>query len=228
MITNAVHAWVIHKSWSGDTSARVIFFTQEHGLLSCFYKGGRSPKKQALLQAFIPLWLVMDVRGDANFVRQLEVAAAPIHLPGQNLFAGLYINELLYHALKPHDPHATLHTAYTLALQALMMASNRFAIEMVLRRFEWELLSSCGYHMSLTHDARSTKPIMAHHFYRFIVGEGFVLAEEGVSGAHLIALSQNKLDDLAVLSMAKQIMRRAIDHALGGKEIKARALYRNE
>ena len=226
MITNAVHAWVIHKSWSGDTSARVVFFTREHGLVSCFYKGGRTPKKQALLQAFSPLWLTIDVRGDAYFVRSLEVVTASVHLPGENLFAGLYLNELLYYALKPHDPHVTLHTAYTLALEALAIASNRFAIEMVLRRFEWELLLSCGYQMSLTHDARSANPINESCFYRFIVGEGFVLTEDGISGAHLLAISQDKLDDIAVLMVAKRIMRRAIDHALDGKEIKSRALYK--
>ncbi len=227
MITNALQAWVIHKSWSGDTSARVVFFTREHGLVHCLYKGGRTPKKQALLQSFTPLWLAMDVRGDAHFVRQLEVAASPMFFVGQILFAALYVNELLYHALKPHDPHAELHEAYTFTLHALMSASDRFAIETILRRFEWTLLTSCGYHMSLSHDARSAKPIVANGFYRFIAGEGFVLADEGISGAYVIALSQDKLDDVAVLSAAKRIMRCAIDHALDGKEIKARALYRS-
>ena len=226
MITNALHAWIIHKSWSGDTSARVVFFTQEHGLMSCFYKGGRTPKKQALLQSFIPLWLTMDVRGSSYFVRQLEMAAPPLHFSRQTLFAGLYMNELLYHALKPHDPPAALYAAYSFALKALMIAPDRFAMEAVLRRFEWALLSSCGYSMSLLHDARSAEPIVADGYYRFLAGEGFVLARTGISGMHILALSQDKLDDVAVLNVAKQIMRRAIDHAIDGKEIKARALYR--
>ena len=122
MTTNA---WVIHNSWSGDTSARVVFFTREQGLVSCFYKGGRAPKKQALLQAFIPLWLAMDVRGDAHFVRHLEIAAAPISLIGQPLFSGLYVNELLYHALKPHDPSMELYSAYVFTLEALLKAADR-------------------------------------------------------------------------------------------------------
>ncbi len=228
MITSAFQdAWVIHKSWSGDTSARVVFFTKENGLVSCLYKGGRTPKKQALLQAFIPLWLSMDIRGDAYFVHKLEVASSSIPLVGQTLFAGLYVNELLHHALKPHDPHATLHTVYIHALQALMTAFSRVAIEKILRRFEWALLTACGYSMSLTHDARSTQPILVNHFYRFIAGEGFVLADDGISGAHIIAMSQDKLDDLTVLNVAKWIMRRAIEHALDGKVIKTRALYRS-
>ena len=226
MITDALQAWVIHKYSSGDTSARVVFFTREHGLVKCLYKGGRTPKKQALLQAFIPLWLAMDVRGDFYYVRQLEIAATPIQLVGKNLFAGLYVNELLHYALQPQDPHATLHAAYAHALHSLMTASDRFAIEAVLRRFERVLLTSCGYHMSLTHDAHSATLIAASSHYRFIAGDGFVLADEGFCGAHIIALAEDKLNDVVVLNVAKKIMRRAIDHALGGKEIKARALFR--
>lgn len=225
MITDALYAWVIYKYWSGNTSARVTFFTQEHGLVNCLYKGGRTPKKQALLQAFIPLWLAMDVRGDAYFVRQLEIAATPIQLVGQHLFAGLYVNELLHHALRPLDPHPTLHTAYAHTLQALLTASDRWSVEAILRRFEWAFLTSCGYNMSLTHEAHSARSIVEGNYYRFVVGEGFVLADEGISGAHIIALAEDKLDDVAVLKTAKQIMRRAIDHALDGKDIKARALY---
>lgn len=224
MITN--QAWVIHKYWSGDTSARVVFFTQEHGLINCLYKGGRTPKKQALLQAFLPLWLALDVRGDAHFVRQLELAAAPIQLVGQPLFAGLYMNELLYHTLQPRDPNELLYGAYIQALGALMATSERFAIEAILRRFEWVLLTACGFHMSLTHDARSAMPIDVNSSYRFVAGEGFVLAGNGISGAYIAAMAADRLEEVAVLRVAKQVMRQAIDHALDGKEIKTRALYR--
>ncbi len=226
MITDALQAWVIHKHWSGDTSARIIFFTQEHGLLPCFYKGGRTPKKQALLQAFLPLWLAMDIRGDAHFVRHLEIAATPVPLVGQSLFAGLYMNEILYYALRPSDPHELLHAAYVQSLQTLTYASDRLTIEAVLRRFEWVLLTSCGFHMSLTHDARSALPIKEACFYQFIAGEGFILAEKGIDGTHLLAMAADRLDDVDVLNVAKRVMRQAIHHALDGREIKARALYR--
>ena len=226
MITDAIHAWVIHKYWSGDTSARVVFFTEEHGLVNCLWKGGRMPKKQALLQAFIPLWLAMDVRGDSYFVRHLEIADAPLQLPGQGLFAGLYVNELLHLALQLNDPHATLHTAYQKSLKALSVSHDKFAIEVVLRRFEQALLTSSGYHLSFTYEAHSAKPIADNNHYQFIPGEGFILADRGILGAHIIALEEDRLDDIAVLKDAKRIMRCAIFHALDGKDIRARALYR--
>ena len=226
MITDALRAWVVHKYWSGDTSARVIFFTEEHGLIHGLWKGGRTPKKQALLQAFIPLWLVMDARGDAHFVRHLEVADTPLYPSGQGLFACLYVNELLHHALRPNDAHVTLHKSYQKTLEALSTSTERYFIEVVLRRFEQTLLMSCGYQMRFTHEAHSTKPIIDALYYRFIPGEGFVCAETGILGAHVIAIGEDRLDDVAVLRDAKRIMRCAIDHALEGKDIRARALYR--
>ncbi len=226
MITDALQAWVIHKYWSGDTSVRVVFFTEELGLVNCFYKGGRTPKKQALLQAFLPLWLVMDKRGEAYFVRNLEMSASSLSLLGQSLFAGLYVNELLHLMLQLQDAHPALYFAYQEALHAISMAEGRSALEVILRRFERSILSACGYHLSLTHDVYSLDPIDKNSYYRFLPGEGFISADNGILGAHIIALEEDKLDNSAVLQAAKRIMRCAIDHALDGRAIKTRALYR--
>ena len=226
MTTDALNAWLVHKSWSGETSARVVFFTKEQGLVSCFYKGGRLPKNQALLQLFSPLWLSLNIRGDACFVRHLELAAAPLQLSNHALFAGLYVNELIYHALKSHDPQESLHAAYTSTLNALMAAFDKPSLEKVLRRFEWSLLTSCGYAMSFAQEALTGAPILDNRFYRLIDGEGFVVAEEGFSGKHLLSLSEGDLNHPDLLRVAKAVMRRAIQHALDGKKINSRDLYR--
>ena len=72
MTTKSLQGWVVHKTWSGDTSARVKFFTRELGLIECLCKGGRNPKKHALLQAFYPLWLAVDERYERYFARSIE------------------------------------------------------------------------------------------------------------------------------------------------------------
>ena len=225
MIINSLQAWVIHKYWSGDTSFRVVFFTKELGLIHCFYKGGRTPKKQALLQAFTPLWLALDVRKESYFVRQLELSGHPLQLSGQSLFAGLYVNELVHYTLQPHDAHEGLHAAYLTAIESLSKIVDRMQLEVTLRRFERELLSACGYHMSLRYEANSLTPIVSHKFYHFIPGEGLVCATEGMSGKHILALADDALDNIAILKDAKRIMRLAIDHVLEGKTIKTRALF---
>ncbi len=227
MIFDAGSSWVIRKYWSGETSARVIFFTKDYGLVNCLCKGGRTPKKQALLQAFIPLWLSIDERKDFYFARLYELASSPIFLTGQNLFAGLYVNELISLALQPQDPHPDLYMAYTNALQLLMNANDRFAIEAILRRFEWALLKDIGYQISLTHDAHSYNIIMDDNYYHFIAGVGFIRANDGIKGAYIRALAEDRLDDPLVFNVAKRIMRIAIDHALDGKVIKTRELYKS-
>ena len=226
MISDPLHAWVLHKRASGDTSAHVTFFTREMGLVSALCKGGRTPKKQALLQAFTPLWLTLDVKGDWHYVCKLDVFAPSLALVSDGLFASLYLNELLYLTQQPLEPSPELYDVYVSTLNALMLAKGRAEIEVILRRFEWQFLIFCGYSMSLTHDARSGESITACNYYMYIAGEGFVLANKGIVGAHIIAMASDTFYDPDVLKSAKWIMRRAVDHVLDGKLIKVRELYK--
>ncbi len=225
MTTKSLQAWVIHKQWSGDTSARVDFFSQELGLVRCLCKGGRTPKKQSLLQAFTPLWLCVDERHDRYYVKSMESISPMLHLEGNSLFSGLYINELLYHTLRPIYPDAELFNAYLVTLNALASSCDRLLIEPVLRRFEWALLKACGHLFSWTVEARTGLMIHENKAYLFVAGEGFVCSHKGIPGEHIIGLSEDNLNEIDYLKSAKKIMRQAIDYLLGGKEIKARALY---
>ena len=225
MITDGLEAWVLHKRWSGDTSAQVTFFTRESGVVSALCKGGRTPKKQPLLQAFTPLWLTFDVRRDWYYVRELDVTAPSLELAGNPLFAGLYVNEILCHGLHQLDLCPLLYDAYVETLHALTHSTQRLEIEAALRRFEWQFLTVCGYQFSLTHEALTSMLILPTNDYDFIAGEGFMLTNKGISGASILAMSEDNLSDASTLKAAKWIMRRAIDHALDGKRIKARELY---
>lgn len=228
MTTKSLEAWVIHKQWSGDTSASVTFFTRESGLLNCLCKGGRTPKKQSLLQPFTSLWLSVDERFNHYYTRAVESTAPMLHLTGNSLFSGLYLNELLYHALRPMDADSDLFDAYLFTLQGLALTQERLAIESFLRRFEWVLLKACGHSFSLIEDARTGEEVIAGASYQFIAGEGIVWGSKGIPGEHLLALSEDNLEEAHYLKSAKLIMRQAIDHLVGGKEIKARALYNTE
>lgn len=225
MTTEAIEAWVLHKIPSGDSSARVTFFTREKGILNCLCKGGRTPKKQALLQAFSPLWLSLDSRRDWHYAHHIEPLRMSLNLKGNALFAGLYVNELLYYALKPMDSQPELFDVYLNTLQGLSIMNERLAIEMLLRRFEWFLLQSCGYLVSFNHTADSRIPIVANQYYQFVAGRGFITAERGIPGACILALAQGHFEQLDVLKTAKFIMRQAIDHFLEGRILKSRSLY---
>jgi len=225
MTTKSVQAWVIHKQWSGDTSARVSFFTRELGLVQCLCKGGRTPKKQSLLQAFTPLWLSIDERYERYYTKTIEGLSPMMQLEGNSLFSGLYINELLYYSLSPVYPVEELFNAYVMTLKGLVLTQDRLTIESLLRRFEWTLLKVCGYSFSFTNEARTGELIVGDAYYQFVAGEGFLYANKGLPGEHLLAIAEDNLTKAEYLKSAKMIMRQAIDHLLGGREIKARALY---
>jgi len=225
MAAETVQAFFLHKRLSGETSLRVRFFTNEHGIVDALYKGGRSLKKQLHLQSFTQLRVSLDVRRDWYYVRELECESTSISLVGDALFSGLYLNELLYSMLKPHDPSPRLFSAYITALNSLVKAPDRLSIEPILRRFEQVLLSTSGYEISLTHDAGGDRLIDASLSYQFVAGTGFIVAKEGISGAHILAFSDNQLDSHDVLQVAKFIMRKAINHAMEGKTIHSRTFY---
>jgi DNA repair protein RecO (recombination protein O) len=225
MTHRSLQAWVLHKYWSGDTSARVIFFSRELGLIQCLCKGGRTPKKQSLLQAFTPLWLNVNERYDQYFAGSIESIAPMLYLEGHALFSGLYVNELLYRILSPSYPDTDLFDTYLSTLNGLAGAPNRLILESILRRFEWMVLKVCGHAFSLTQDARSGEDIVPHAVYQFNPGEGLVITNTGIPGEHILALAENNLDHAEYLKSAKIIMRKALEHVLGGREIKARALY---
>lgn len=218
--------WFLHKRLSGETSLRTRFFTRDEGIVDALYKGGRTPKKHALLQAFTPLWVTFNVRHEWHYVQKLEVESPPLPLQGPALFSGLYVNEIIHRLLKPLDPAPDLFTDYVTTLSALAVAPDRLAIEPILRQFERALLSAVGYEVSLTHEAISGALIDPSARYQLKVGVGFVAAKEGHSGAHLRAFAENDWNaSPAVLTTAKSIMRKAIAHALNGEPIQSRIFY---
>jgi DNA repair protein RecO (recombination protein O) len=221
MVTNGLTAWILHKQNSGETSAWLIFFTREAGLLRCLCKGGRTPKKQALLQPFNPLWFVAN----KQYVQRIESIAQALQLQGDALFSGLYVNELLSHALVHEEPYPDLFDAYSETLHHLQTATNSLQLEATLRRFEWTLLQTLGYGMTLTHEVNNATVIHKDNYYQFIAGKGLIKAQTGFLGEHLLALAKDDLEDKHTLQTAKRLMRIAIHHLLGGVEIQTRKLY---
>ena len=218
--------WMIHKIWAGGSSARALFFTREQGLVWAKYHGGWGPKKQAMLQSFTPLWIEFTQRQTWYYVRHLEIAGSAFEFTAPHLFSALYINELLYHMLRPQDPQPDLYDAYVTTLQQVSLADTKLDLEQVLRRFEWTVLVSTGYAMSLTVDQSGT-PIVATQYYNFQPGNGFSVASTGILGTDILSLANDELTDPKILKTAKYIMRRALEHALGGKKLKSRDFFKS-
>ena len=94
-------------------------------------------------------------------------------------------------------------------------------MESLLRSFEWVLLKTCGYRIAFGEEVK----VSPESCYHFVVGQGFVTAEEGLSVDLALAITKGNFHDIQVLKAAKQIMRQAIDCLLAGRELKSRRLF---
>jgi len=227
MITETSSTWLLHKRASGDSSLRLRLLTCDLGVVDALYKGGRTPKKQAMLQPFTPLWVAFNNRHDCYYVQQVEIEAASPCLTGHGLFAALYVNEIINGMLKPHDPEPELYHVYQETIHALAALSlaDSASIEPILRHFEMSLLNTTGYGLTLTHEAISGEPIEVLAKYQFIPDTGLVRAKQGYLGADILAFAQANYQSVNARQTAKQILRQAIAHALGGKPIESRLLF---
>lgn len=225
METEALHAWILHKRNSGESSVNLTLFTAERGLITCLYKGGRTAKKQAMLQIFTPCWVFVKSYTNLVYVQKIEHQASAIPLQGDALISGLYINELLYRVSGADSPHQGIFEAYLSTLTGLALVQNRQETERLLRRFEWMLLQASGYSLSLTEEVQTGKKIMPEGYYSFIEGLGLVQTTgQGISGAAILAISRDDLTHPETLRAAKYLMRKAINHLLDGVELKVRRL----
>jgi len=224
MITDALLGFVLHHRATGDTSADATFFTRERGLVKARFNSGRTPKKQSMLQPFTPLWLIFDEKKYGYYVRQIEIFSRTCVLIGQTIYAGLYVNELLHHALHPNQEDMDLFLVYEKTIQHLALSPTLSNIECILRRFEWALLESSGTNVSFFEDIEGSA-IIDDRAYHFIPGAGFSPNKQGLCGRHILAIAHDELDRPDVLKTAKLIMRHAIDHLLNGVPVRSRELW---
>lgn len=196
-------AWLLYKTPVGETSYYLGFLTEDFGVIQCRFKGSRVPKKQALLQPFMPLWVEFSQRYSFNFVKTIEPLGPLLRLSGRPLFCALYLNELIHYALKPMDSYPNVVAAYQYTLAGLEQArcDHDLPLEQLLRQFEWLLLKECGYQL----DASQLIPFALSQEISTSILQGTFNADS--------------------LPAAKIIMRGAIQLLIDNRELKTRRLF---
>ncbi len=223
-------AFVLHARPYRESSQLVELFTAECGRLSLVARGSRGPRSplKGLLQPFMQLCVSWRGSGDLKTLVQVEADGPFLRLPGERLFSGLYLNELLYHLLERHTAFPELFSYYRQALGLLVTTPDP---QPVLRQFELLLLECLGYGVDFQHAADSGQPIVADAGYRYLADSGFVSAEPGASagdlflGAELQALGAHRFTEPSVLRAAKRFCRLALAPLLGTRALKSRALF---
>jgi DNA repair protein RecO (recombination protein O) len=234
MSPNSTHtelAFVLHTRAFSNTSLIIEVLTEHAGRLGLLAKGARTPKSAfyGVLQPFIPLFLYFGGKGELPTLYKAEATPQTYALHHEQLYHGLYLNELLMRLLHRHDPHPGVFMLYRNTLQALL---NQPMPDVSLRYFEMQLLEELGYGLNLGIDINSGEPIRAADTYNYVVEQGPMKqtpagqAALRVDGATLLALHSRELSLPAQRQQAKQLMRTVLDQYLGQTPIKTRELYR--
>ena len=107
-------AFVLHARPYRETSQLVELFSAEASRLSLVARGSRTARSplKGVLQPFMPLSVSWRGTGELKNLDQVEACGPLIALPGERLFSGLYLNELLYYLLERHTPFPELFSYY--------------------------------------------------------------------------------------------------------------------
>lgn len=222
--------YVLHRRPYRDTSRILELFTRDFGRMTVFARGARGGKKAAsslgsMLQPFQRLLASWSGRGEAGQLTGAEFDGGYRELPAARLMSGYYLNELLMRLFERQDAHAEVFDLYDVALQRLASPAHEEAG--VLRAFERRLLESLGYGLALTHDidGRAIDPL---RIYRYRIERGAELCD-GVadapltfSGASLLALAEDRLNEPATRADARRLLRAALDRYLEGRALRSR------
>jgi DNA repair protein RecO (recombination protein O) len=225
--------FILHTIPYRETSFLVDIFTLNYGRLRCVAKGFRKPSKKGIAKTLFPYTeyhFQWQGRGELKTLIQADPIQAPVFLKQESLFIGLYINELLFKLLHQNDPHQSLFYCYH---QLMTELSSSKIEQSALRRFEMQLLDELGYGLVLDAEAETGQAVCADQAYYYIPDQGLKLIQDKIadnshafSGADIMALNQDQLEQQSVLRAAKQLTRQVIDFYLDGKALNSRELYR--
>jgi DNA repair protein RecO (recombination protein O) len=222
--------YILHSYPYRETSLIVEGLSRDHGRVALLAKGARRPHSalRGVLMAFQPLLLDWSGGGELKTLVRAEWQGGQPLLAGRALLCGYYLNELLVKLLAREDPHPALFEHYGAALQALGRGQ---ATEELLRRFELALLRELGYGLDLGAEADTARPVRAEGRYLYIIDRGVVPAEAGsdeatvLAGRTLLDLAAATFTAPETLPQAKLLLRRLINHYLGGQVLQSRRVF---
>jgi len=223
-------AYILHRRPFRDSSQILDVLTQDHGKLAVVARGSRGSKSRlaGLLRPFLPLRISWVAKSDLGTLTGAEPNGPPSSLKGDALLSAYYVNELLLHFQHRHDPQPEIFELYSETIPTLCGNAD---VASCLRNFELELLSLLGYAVNLGHVAGTNDDIDPAHNYDYRADQGPVPVERSEGplvfrGEVLLAIAARKFDDTDVLRAANRLLRAAITHHLGGKELQSRKVLR--
>lgn len=245
MRNEALTGYLLHQRPYQEKRALYSLFSKEHGVVSGVGKKGAP--------LFEPLQLFATGKRELKTFSQIIIAPTePLPEPtqnspyqkisGQNQYAALYLNEVLWRLLPQEDAAPKLWQDYEASLNRLKQPLTDSELRLCLRRFEQQLFAQLGFVISLTHDSLGN-PIAADSTYRFTPDSGFLVAavsqnadkpsnhEPSIANAFLGSDIQTMASlgiNEATLNQFSRLYRQLIDHLLDHKPLQSRKLWQQQ
>lgn len=222
-------AYVLHSRPYRETSLLVEALTSTQGRITLVARGAKSGKvkKSSILQLFVPLTLTWYGNGDLVTMVMAEHAGAPLSLMGASAICGLYVNELLIKLLQKWDPCMPTFASYNQVLMELESATPN-ARQIILRKFEKELITNLGYALPLDTEMLTGNAICDDQYYCYDPGVGLRQVRStylgAIKGTSILAFAADQYIPSAMADI-KRLMRSVLAHYLGNKKIVTRELW---
>jgi DNA repair protein RecO (recombination protein O) len=221
-------AFVLHSRQFGDSSLILEVLTKDFGRVSLLAKGYRK-KIVGGPQIFTEMLVSWSGRGEMKTLTTAETVKSAGQLIGRQLYAALYINEILVRLLPKYDAHPQMFQYYQRLIPELARQQD---FEPVLRGFELHLLAELGYALNLSHNAIDGTKIEPNRVYRYVSEQGLVPVDvadktntETFLGADIQAIVTADYRDIATRRAAKRLVRLALAPLLGARPLKSRELF---
>ena len=218
-------AILIHSRKFQETSLLCTFFTKDHGKISVIARVARR-KKSKFQSIAVPgaiFRITFSGKNDLKTLISCETLKT-IDVKGQNLKIYLYLNEIILKTLEAEEPIADIYDDLISIFEYLNFCSEKDAIELKLRHFEYELISELGYGFNIKEDI-DWNLIDEDSIYSFNPQLGFTKVERrnNILGLDLIKYNKNLFEDQQTRASIKFIMRSALENIiekpLASKEI---------
>ena len=218
-----VTGFMLHTRAYRETSKLCSFFSAEFGLI------------RAVARKSVPLFQHLQVSMTGK--QGLKSLSKPEHLvilpalADQALYAGLYLNELLYRLLPELEPYPETFSAYAAALE-LLSTDNPLeptALKRLLRQTELVLLKEHGYEISFEYNSQQD-PIDSQIHYHYDPQSGWIPVQAyspdhpSFAGSWILAFNPQQILD-SDLSNLGRLCRICLDQLLDHKPLETRKLW---
>ena len=218
-------AFLLHQRPYGNTSVIAEMFTLENGRISVIARGAKKPKSKffGVLSPFSKLRITYRGRSELKTLTNVDKEDIFSDSFSKLSYTLLYINELLIKILPQSAPQSELFNLYDKFLIEVKASEE---IDIVLRKFELDLLEMLGYGINFINEVDSGQRIELNKSYDFVPELGFKESPNGLfEGNEIISISKLNFKDINKKKF-KSLTAMAIGYSLDGGDLKSREIFK--